>query len=230
MDRQYEFFVTTNEPHQPVGVERGLIRRLVMRNFFDTKWAGPKNNASEHNSASAVMAQRQLRSRFRLAEAGEGRRATKCRGRMSKEEEQRQGYSRVKEKPAGADDEMSTTNSPKESPTKLGDSYKERRQNDRKAENMGLVLKINPSSHRFDPFNVLPVPGTPGLDFLFQLCESHRLRPRHARTLGMLREEVYPNDEYMQTKAAPKQTRLSSMQSILGGLSSRTIQAYFMPL
>lgn len=34
-----------------------------------------------------------------------------------------------------------------------------------------LVLKINPNAHRFDPFDVLPVQGSPQLDLLFKLCE-----------------------------------------------------------
>lgn len=71
MDREYEFFVTTEEPHQPEGNDRGRIRRVVMRNFFETKWSDPSSNASEHNSKETVQKKTNLKSRFRLPKPGQ---------------------------------------------------------------------------------------------------------------------------------------------------------------
>lgn len=186
MDREYEFFVTTEEPHQPEGVERGLIRRLVMRNFFETKWAGPQKNSSENNSASTVMAKTQLKNRFRLSKMGEEKREPRSRTEPRDDDgrttPRRPRASRVNsgrtESSVGADEEMSQmsrTSSRKNSPTEEeGGNIKQKRTSG-KARDLRLILKINPSTHRFDPFDVLPVPGTPQLDTLFKLCENPSL-------------------------------------------------------
>jgi len=72
MSREYEFFVTTDAPQQLEGPDRGRIRRLVMKNFFETKYAGQEKNTSAHNSASTVQASTKLKSRFRLSKPGQG--------------------------------------------------------------------------------------------------------------------------------------------------------------
>jgi hypothetical protein len=178
-DKEYEFFVTTEEPHQPEGQDRGLIRRLVMRNFFETKWSGPEaNNTSENNSASTVQSKTKLKSRFRLPkpgqEANESKPKAKPRNterRQSKEEgdrKDRRPRSSRKLSGLSATSEQSDKSGMscrKGSPTggESGDDEKRR---------VRLVLKINPAANRFDPFDVLPVPGTPELDMLFKLCKS----------------------------------------------------------
>lgn len=179
MDREYEFFVTTNEPHQPQGTERGLIRRLVMRNFFETKGAGPQNNTSEHSSASTVMAKKQLKNRFRLSKVGQETPETKSMRRDSKEEP-----GMAKRKSHKAKRTVSgTTNTSRimeggkslvSSPKALSMDEEDESTGKREGKRLDqkILLKINPSAHRFDPFDVLPVPGTPQLDMLIKLCKS----------------------------------------------------------
>lgn len=175
MAREYEFFVSTNEPHQPEGAERGMIRRLVMRNFFETKLAGRQASTSENNSASTVMAKKQLKSRFRLPKPEQ---AKEMKRRDSKQEQDtpKQRRPKVRRTLSGVTDageiprsEKCLTGSPKELATqeegRREETVKEKKHSKR------LVLKINPNSHRFDPFDVLPVPGTPQLDILFKLCK-----------------------------------------------------------
>ena len=176
MDREYEFFVTTDEPHQPDGPERGLIRRLVMRNFFETKWSGPTTNSSEHNSASTVQARTNLRSRFRLPKPGQEQHDLKAKAkckterRGSREEgerkERRPGSAR---KLSGLSDVSERSNRSKASSRKASPDGIEGVEGGKSKSR--LVLKINPSAHRFDPFDVLPVPGSPQLDMLFKLCK-----------------------------------------------------------
>jgi hypothetical protein len=178
MAREYEFFVSTDEPHQPEGVERGMIRRLVMRNFFDSKSAGLQGSTSENNSASTVMAKQQLKSRFRLPNPAH---ETKSKRRDSK---QAQGVAKRKRPKttrtlSGATD----TSELNESETSLASSLKhvsteEEGQSpetgNAERQDRRLVLKIDPGAHRMDPFDVLPVPGTPQLDVLFKLCKQPR--------------------------------------------------------
>lgn len=182
MDREYEFFVTTQEPHQPEGVERGLIRRLVMRNFFEAKWAGLHKNASEHNSASTVMAGKQLKSRFRLSKIVDGSREAKVKRREFKIQEKPERQKRPRalrtdssmtEASLVAEEQKSKRDSRKNSLVEYKDT---RRRRNNKSNEIGrdkrLLLRVCPSAHRFDPFDVLPVPGTPQLDTLFKLCKS----------------------------------------------------------
>ncbi|KAF1994041.1 hypothetical protein P154DRAFT_625002 [Amniculicola lignicola CBS 123094] len=187
MDREYEFFVTTEEPHQPEGQERGLIRRLVMRNFFESKWAGPSTNTSESNSASTVQSRGSLKSRFRLPKPGQEFTEPKVKGKAKgmrrergKSAEESEDRDRRERRPRacrtgsgksgnGGDEGIgSRGESQRTSPVEGGEDgvagclrSKPR-----------ILLKINPSAHRFDPFDVLPVPGTPGLDMLFKLYRS----------------------------------------------------------
>jgi hypothetical protein len=178
MEREYEFFVTTEEPHQPEGVERGKIRRLVMRNFFDTKSAGPQTNSSEHSSASTVMAKKQLKSRFRLSSSGGNSKWVQSKRRELKEEESKEKGKRpqTSRKNPGASERSTLTNdarSTRDSPAKLQDVSDSLQDNTAESADRRLILKIDPSANRFDPFDVLPVPGTQQLDTLFKLCESN---------------------------------------------------------
>jgi hypothetical protein len=191
-DREYEFFVTTDEPHQPEGMERGLIRRLVMRNFFETKGAGVQNNISEHNSASTVMAKKGLKNRFRLSKFGEDGAETKSKRRDGKEEpatvkrkrpKAKRTLSTVTDASGVTQNGMSLASSPKghyeDEEEQTMSKGKEKKQEKK------LLLKINPSAHRFDPFDVLPVPGTQQLDVLFKLrkCGIQRRRQSHMSML-----------------------------------------------
>jgi hypothetical protein len=175
MAREYEFFVSMDEPHQPEGVERGMIRRLVMRNFFETKSAGPQPSTSENNSASTVMAKQQLKSRFRLPKPAH---ETKAKRRDSKQE---QGVAKRKRPRttrtfSGATDTSELSESGKSlasSPKQVSTEEEGQSTEIRDTEKQGrrLVLKIDPGAHRLDPFDVLPIPGTPQLDVLFKLCK-----------------------------------------------------------
>ncbi|KAF2732912.1 hypothetical protein EJ04DRAFT_496075 [Polyplosphaeria fusca] len=178
MDREYEFFVTTNEPHQLEGQERGLIRRLVMRNFFETKWTDPTNASSEHTSASTVKSKKRLKSRFRLSKPGQEvaesksasrRRNAEQRG-SGEEGEKREKRPRATRKQSGVSETSEPDSS--SSPTSRRGSLIDGESAEASKSKARLVLKINPSAHRFDPFNVLPVPGTPQLDILFKLYKS----------------------------------------------------------
>lgn len=182
MEREYEFFVTTDEPHQPDGPERGRIRRLVMRNFFESKWSDPTNNSSENSSASTVQAKKNLKSRFRLPKPGQDvepkkskAKTTSARRNSREEAEKREKRPKISRTQSGTSDpydasSKSRTSSGRGSPiniaeggvTDAGTSHQKPR----------LLLKINPNAHRFDPFDVLPVQGSPQLDMLFKLYKS----------------------------------------------------------
>jgi hypothetical protein len=176
MEREYEFFVTTEEPHQPEGAERGKIRRLVMRNFFDTKSAGPQVNTSEHSSASTVMAKKQLKSRFRLFNPGDNNKGVQSKKRENRDEESKDKGKRpqASRKTSGASGGSALTKdgrSMRGSLPKAKDGGGELQSSDAEPAYRRLILKIDPSAHRFDPFDVLPVPGTRQLDTLFKLCK-----------------------------------------------------------
>ncbi|KAF2789355.1 hypothetical protein K505DRAFT_365673 [Melanomma pulvis-pyrius CBS 109.77] len=171
MGREYEFIVTTEGPHHPEGPARGLIRRLVMRNFFETKWSGPEKNTPELNSASTVHAKPNLKSRFRLPKQGQEMREPKAKAKCKSVEWEASGG--VEEK------KESSTVSARKSIDRHSDMSESNwsRPSSRTASSGGkggqasirMLLKTNPSAHRFDPFDVLPVPGTPQLDMLFKL-------------------------------------------------------------
>ncbi|EUC40429.1 hypothetical protein COCMIDRAFT_9692 [Bipolaris oryzae ATCC 44560] len=170
MARQYEFFVTTTKPHLPNGAERGMIRRLVMRNFFDTKTPMPQMDIPEQSSATTVMARNQLSNRFRIQRSTHDN-ATKG-GKLML----RNGKGRSKGKrrlsPIGTTEAYSM-----DQITRKG-YYMEKDAKERSRE--GTVesvlkipkLRIDPSAHRIDPFDILPIPGTRHFDMLFQLYKS----------------------------------------------------------
>ncbi|KAG9195107.1 hypothetical protein G6011_00227 [Alternaria panax] len=171
-ERKYEFFVTTDEPHQPAGVERSMIRRLVMRNYFDTKMAGPQLDVPEHTSISAVEAERQLKSRFRLSDisierkkALERQKEDRC--KKKKEKGKRPQASRAGSGPTPLSSTAVAGNSRKCHLSKKKNSISKRNTSEPVVEKP--TLEADPSSHRMDPFDALPIPGTPQLDALFRL-------------------------------------------------------------
>jgi hypothetical protein len=168
MAREYEFFVTTTKPHLPDGAERGMIRRLVMRNFFETKTAALQVDKSEHSSATTVMARQQLSSRFRLQKSANERETKGGKSKLKNGEGKGKGKRRSVPR---ATTEACLTNQvtgKKYSVTSgLGDKAKEEM-----TESTWKVpkLRLDPSAHRIDPFDILPIPGSPQFHMLFQLC------------------------------------------------------------
>jgi hypothetical protein len=154
--QEFEFFVSTSKPHQPEGLERGLIRRLVMRNFFEAKGAGLQTNASESISANTVMSRSRLKDESIEEATKVKRNGTKasrrsCRAMHAKKQtEERMGSSKYLQK---SGKEQSRT---KIEEMKYG----------------SFPLCPNPNTHRVDPFDVLPIPGTLELDTLFKLCKT----------------------------------------------------------
>lgn len=182
-DREYEFFVTTDENHQPEGTDRGLIRRLVMRNFFEAKWAGSQNNTSEHNSASTVMAKKQLKNRFRLPKPGNASTEPQTRRTDGKQELNtvKKKRPKAKRRVSGATDASEKTEPEPSLASSLKGTSADEENNARLDKR--IVLMPSPSAHRFDPFDVLPVPGTPQLDMLFKLCNAHKCYMEYTLTL-----------------------------------------------
>ncbi|EFQ91271.1 hypothetical protein PTT_11935 [Pyrenophora teres f. teres 0-1] len=174
-EREYEFFVTTGEPQQPNGAERGKIRRLVMRNYFDTKATTPQRNTSEHTSASTAMSEKQLKNRFRLSMPTNEKKGTKSR---ESEQDSQKGIAKGKRPRAPR-----TTSGTTKSSCHSGDEKSRRNSTDRRGSSSSNriphgsevnepMLSVDPSTHRMDPFDVLPVPGTPELDMLFRLYKG----------------------------------------------------------
>ncbi|KAF1968520.1 hypothetical protein BU23DRAFT_583196 [Bimuria novae-zelandiae CBS 107.79] len=171
MEREYEFFVTTEEPNQPDGQDRGRIRRVVMRNFFETKSVEGGNRTSEHNSKETVQKKTSLKSRFRLSKPGQEAEAasrTKPKATWKQQQEDRKKGGRPTVSRQSSDDSQKRNGGTLSQRTSPSDSAKFTKGNKKTK----LILRINPVAHRFDPFDVLPVPGTPQLDILVKLYRS----------------------------------------------------------
>jgi hypothetical protein len=175
MEREYEFFVTTDEPHQPAGAQRDTIRRLVMRNHFDMKIAGQQPNLSQHSSVSTIMAKKQLKSRFRISDIQSGELKSKSKSR------EREDTGAARKKSATRPKALRTRSGPTPAASPIGEETRRRssitqaRTNGSKRNKSEPILErpllmIDPSAHRMDPFDALPIPGTPQLDALFRLC------------------------------------------------------------
>lgn len=185
--REYNFFVTTNSHHQPDGMDRGLIRRLVMRNFFDTRYANAQVDtcASAHTSANTVLAKKQLKNRFRLADVGaETKKIRKGSGNKSKASDQvdtnggneKEIAAAVKKKRPKAtrtttSTSTSTSKSASISPTSVFPGW-QALPSTRTQSLPHTGFCQNPSTQILDPFDVLPIPNSPHLTFLFKLCMS----------------------------------------------------------
>jgi hypothetical protein len=173
MEREYEFFVTTDERHQPAGEQRNMIRRLVMRNYFETKMARPQLNEPESSSATTVVAKRQLKNRFRVGERGIeiGRDSSiikKVTSEQSQSGKRRPQVRRTRSGPAPSGSATGDGSSKAGRSTATRMKSTKRNTSEPAAENP--ALEIEPSAHRIDPFDALPIQGTPQLDFLFRLC------------------------------------------------------------
>ena len=193
MEREYEFFVTTEEPQQPDGLDRGRIRRLVMRNFFETKGSETANCSSKQSSASTVQAKTQLKARFRLSKGGDDKSGRKSKGSGKKGESNKEEVDRKDSKRRSsrrlsaqiATLQPNTDGHIGNEPAAIDKGVPE----EYPRPGRRIVLKIIPSAHRFDPFDVLPVPGSAELGLLFNLCKTSRevacdltdsLRQKHA--------------------------------------------------
>ena len=153
-----------------------MIRGLVMRNFFETKSAGSQTSTSEHSSASTVMAKKQLKSRFRLSKQEDDKTDYTTKRREGKDDEGKGKGKRplTLRKTSGASAKSGLSNDTKSTRGGLAKSGKHAEKlhtSDIESVDRKLILKIDPGAHCFDPFDVLPVPGSQQLDMLFKLCE-----------------------------------------------------------
>lgn len=183
MEREYDFFVTTKKPQRPRGAERGMIRRLVMRHFFESKETGVQASKLEYSSENTVMAKQQLKNRFRLPKSEKediGAQSTKPDVKLEGDK-RRKKRSRVptidtNQSIAPPGDQTTRRDSP------LGETSSINNKQAIKATANELRLMIDPSPDRIDPFDVLPVPGTSQLDMLLRLCMYDALE--FANTFG----------------------------------------------
>ena len=178
-DRNYTFFTTTSEPTLPDGEARDLIRRVVMRNFFENKTTSPEDKRSEILSKETVNAQTQLKTKFRVASTSnpDKRKGTRTKngdtGKPKSKEQRktgRAGKTATKSpiqtsRPAESPKEETHRSKGSELPQERGLDRSESRQLSKPR----LLLKGGPNVGKFDPFDVLPIPGTPQLDTLFKL-------------------------------------------------------------
>ncbi|KAF2502379.1 hypothetical protein BU16DRAFT_6769 [Lophium mytilinum] len=163
--REYEFFVTTGQHHQPDGASRATIRRVVMRNFFNDKNTNTKIPISAINSSSTVQAGSNLKGRFRLPKPGQ----------VAPPEKQPRSAPkrRASKQNAGTTDpcteaKQSNTRTISKRPGLL--SYGD-----------GAVIvppintppRRNPNAHRSDPFDCLPIPGSSKIQLLFTLYKTN---------------------------------------------------------
>lgn len=182
MDREYEFFVTTEEPHHLEGQERGLIRRLVMKNFFENKWSSPAKPASETSSASTVQARTRLKSRFRLPRSDQSKshskKASRSKARCASKEDHVGSKKRPKGEQQPSDSSETSTSPDSQASNQLVlpiATYEIHGTKSFVAN--GFVIRFNPGAYRLDPFDVLPLPGSPELDTLLRLCRYPCLYP-----------------------------------------------------
>ena len=132
-----------------------------MRNHFDMKMAGPHINPSQHSSISTAMAKKKLKNRFRISEP-----------RIKKEKansRERENVRRLREKgtarPKDLRDRLGPTTS-----SRAGGDGKDQRKNTDETLGARLVLKCGLRDDWIDPSKALPIPRTPELGALFQLC------------------------------------------------------------
>lgn len=174
--REYEFFVTTGQPHQPDGASRATIRRVVMRNFFNDKNSNSQNErpASAISSSSTVQAGSNLRGRFRLPKPGQAvfpekpRSPPKLKPRKS-----------LKQDAVATNVSADARQAKKSKPVSKNLASITPGRGSRPAVGSAIVcsarpincLRRNPNAHRYDPFDVLPIPGSSKIELLFSICK-----------------------------------------------------------
>jgi hypothetical protein len=174
--RTFQFFVTTEQPHQPEGAQRGLIRRLVMRNFFETKGSGieKEGERSEMSSEATMKAKGRLKTRFRLGKTQQEKQKKEARTPKRRKGE---GDAQEKRKPAMTRTHSASSESAQRGSKNAAQSHSPptaespEADADETKKKTGTTISNSPSAVRFDPFDVLPVPGTHQLDLLFRLRE-----------------------------------------------------------
>ncbi|KAF2817670.1 uncharacterized protein BDZ99DRAFT_565381 [Mytilinidion resinicola] len=157
--REYEFFVTTGQPHQPEGASRATIRRVVMRNFFNDKYANTTIPLSAINSSLTVQAGGNLKGRFRLPKPGQVTPPEK------------QPRSAPKRKP-GKQDAVVTGPSTEAKQSKIRTVTK--KQVPQTCGGAVIIPPIKaPPRNRYDPFDCLPIPGSSKIQLLFTLYKTN---------------------------------------------------------
>lgn len=178
--REYEFLVTTEEPHQAAGTDRQRIRQKVMKSFFEAQKAGPLASTSEISSVSTVQAQTKLKSRFRLSKTGQGSAASKKTGNNQKIARKSEG-----EKTTRASGRTEASKKTPSTQSETGDNtinFRSLSPTEKSGESpddaIGVASGSSPldlDAHLMDPFGVLPVQNIAKLELLFQLCQSPNL-------------------------------------------------------
>lgn len=175
MADEWRFFIVTDQQNLVNGNDRLLIRQLVMRNFFLSKYNAKKMAESEHSSIATASAKKSLIGKFRLAQPRQPK-APKRRGKRKETSGVENLYAARQEKRAnvaktaiqqsdfadlrrGLVEWSATVTSVTETT------------NGAKEEKPKSVFNTNPNAHLFDPFDVLPVPGSQHLDMLLKLRE-----------------------------------------------------------
>ncbi|KAI4662883.1 uncharacterized protein J4E79_004194 [Alternaria viburni] len=164
MEREYEFFVTTDKPYNPAGAERCMIRRLVMRNHFDMKMAGPQINPSQHSSISTAMAKKKLKNRFRISEPRIKKKKANKRERVDTRGAREKGAARPKD--------LRDRSGPPTTSSKAWEDGKDKRKAPDETLTARLMLNCGLNDGRIDPSKASPIPGTSDLGALFQLYKS----------------------------------------------------------
>ncbi|PVI01904.1 hypothetical protein DM02DRAFT_331986 [Periconia macrospinosa] len=175
--REYEFLVTTEQPHHAKGTERQRIRQKVMRNFFEVQKAGPLATTSETSSVSTAQAQTKLKSRFRLSKTGQDSTIPQKTGTSHKTARKSEG-----KKTARAAGKAQTSKKTLCTKREVGSdttSFRSLSPPEKSAYLPNITTEVVPTpspfsldAHLMDPFDALPVANTVKLELLFQLYKS----------------------------------------------------------
>lgn len=171
-------FLTTTTPLQPSGYERGLIRRIVMRNFFERKALNRERAGLGAEKGRVGQG----------SEKGQSERGSDKARDIQGSEKQSEDTVRQKEK-GGLRGRFRVVDVGKSVGGKAGGKGRKRRRDGKgeKGEGKGnggmaemrgmdgkrgkVRLRVELGQGRFDPFDVLPVPGTTRMGVLVRLCE-----------------------------------------------------------
>ncbi|KAF2014329.1 hypothetical protein BU24DRAFT_463127 [Aaosphaeria arxii CBS 175.79] len=191
MTRNFKFFVKTNGDRQIERADRLEIRRTVMTTAKDRKLEGGKES---QRSAEAILKSRQsdLKQRFRVEKPGEPPK-TKA-DRKPKKSQLKQNQEIKSESEDGLEelcnfgptttyaersDQSCTSTTASTRKPSTSQSYSSSRPSSPEELSQHLIrtlwsiLQFNPNlNYWFDPFDVLPIPGTAQLDRLLKLYKS----------------------------------------------------------